>query len=64
MAIKFNRSSINQRFALALLFLLLVGQAGLNSAATPEKANYGWLPAGRRPGWPGWSLTCRSNRAG
>ncbi|RFT14878.1 MAG: Dipeptidyl peptidase IV [Candidatus Saccharicenans subterraneus] len=49
MAIKFNRSSINQRFVLALLFLLLVGQAGLNSAATPEKANYElaarWTPA-------------------
>jgi dipeptidyl aminopeptidase/acylaminoacyl peptidase len=34
---------------MALLFLLLIGQSGLNSAATPEKANYElaarWTPA-------------------
>lgn len=44
-----NRAWNTRRIILALLFLLLVCQSGLNSAATPEKANYElaarWTPA-------------------
>lgn len=49
MMIRLKRSSIARRVNLAFFFLLLVFQAELPSAATPEKANYDlaarWTPA-------------------